>query len=64
MEQAEAIGFLREFVKGKTRYRAAKILEVSWGSLNNWLSKKPKKISYENLKKIEALKKMVANHEN
>jgi len=56
MEQAEAINFLREFAKGKTHYRVAKILGVNWNTVNNWLSEKPRKISYEYLIKLEQIK--------
>lgn len=56
MTQFEAIEFLREFSKDKTRYRVAKIVGVTWATMDNWLGKKPKEISYNNLEKIEKLK--------
>ncbi len=57
IDQVEAIKFVREFSKGRTRYRVAKILGVSWGSVNNWLSNNPKKISFNGLESIEKIKK-------
>ena len=56
MEQDEAIRFVREMANGKTRYRVAKILGTSWATVDNWLSKKPKEISYNYLKKLEEIK--------
>ena len=56
MDQAEALKFVREIAKGKSGYRTSKILDVSWPTARNWLSKNPAKISYLNLKKLEALR--------
>lgn len=56
MEQAEAIEFVREMAKGKTRYRTAKIIGATWGTIDKWLSKNPTEISYNYLQKLEILK--------
>ena len=56
MEQAEALEFVRELAKGKTRYRTAKIIGTTWGTINKWLSKNPTEISYDYLQKLENMK--------
>ena len=60
MEQGEAIEFVREIAKGKTTYRTAKILGISWPCVRKWLSENPPKISYGHLEKLEKFKN--ANH--
>lgn len=56
VSQVEAIEFVRELAKGKTTYRVAKILGVSWPTVRNWLSENPKEIELFNLEKIEKAK--------
>ena len=56
LTQSEALEFVKETAKDKTRYRVAKIFGVSWVTAKNWLSENPNKISYINLGKIEAVK--------
>ena len=56
MDQAEAIEFVRGMAVGKSTYRMAKILGISWATARNWLSKNPKEISYPMLQKLQEFK--------